>query len=65
VDDVGRRLGVSSWVAERLSEGARRYDTRTLRAALLDIGAVDVTLKSSRVSPERILERWVLSLSRA
>jgi DNA polymerase-3 subunit delta len=63
-DDIGRRLGVSSWVAERLSEGARRYDARTLRTALLGIGAVDVTLKSSRVPPERLLERWVLSLGR-
>ncbi len=64
VDDVGRRLGVSSWVAERLSEGARRYDPRLLRRALLGLGAVDVTLKSSRVPPERILERWILGLSR-
>lgn len=63
-DDIGRRLGVPSWVAERLSEGARRYDARTLRTALLRIGAVDVILKSSRVPPERILEDWVLSLRR-
>lgn len=64
-DDIGRRLGVSSWVAGRLCEGARRYDTRALRSALLGIGAVDVTLKSSRVPAERILEGWVLDLGRA
>jgi DNA polymerase-3 subunit delta len=63
-DDVGRRLGVSSWVAGRLCEGARRYDAQTLRRALLNIGAVDVALKSSRLPPERVLESWVLGLDR-
>lgn len=61
-DAVGQRLGVSSWVAGRLCEAARRYDVRTLRAALLAIAAIDVRLKSSRVPAERVLEAWVLEL---
>jgi DNA polymerase-3 subunit delta len=60
--EVAARLGVSPWVAERIAGGARRYDGATLRRALGRIAAVDVALKSSRVSGPVLIETCLLEL---
>jgi DNA polymerase-3 subunit delta len=60
--EVAGRLGVSPWVAERIAGGARRYDGATLQRALSRIAAVDVALKSSRVSGPVLIETCLLEL---
>ena len=60
--EVAARLGVSPWVAERIAGGARRYDGATLRRALARVAAVDVALKSSRVSGPVLIETCLLEL---
>jgi len=61
-EEVGRRLGMSSWVAERVCEGARRFESATLRSALAALAEMDLALKSSRLPAQAILESWLLDL---
>jgi DNA polymerase-3 subunit delta len=61
-EEVGRRLGMSSWVAERVCEGARRFESATLRSALAELAGIDLTLKSSRLPAQVVLESWLLDL---
>jgi DNA polymerase-3 subunit delta len=60
--EVASRLGVSPWVAERVTGGARRYDGATLQRALTRVAAVDVALKSTRQSGALLLETCLLEL---
>jgi len=60
--EVAGRLGVSPWVAERITGGARRYDGATLQRALTHVAAVDVALKSTRQSGAVLLETCLLEL---
>jgi DNA polymerase-3 subunit delta len=60
--DVAQALGLPAWVAERISDGARRYGAERLRAALRRLAEVDVSLKSSRLDRASLLESFVLDL---
>jgi DNA polymerase-3 subunit delta len=60
--EVVRRLGLPPWVGERLVEAARRYALAELEAAASAAAALDVGLKSSRLSPLAQLEGFLLRL---
>jgi DNA polymerase-3 subunit delta len=63
--ELARRLGLPPWVGERIRDGARRYDSATLRQAITRLAALDVTLKSSRAPARAVLEAYVVALHTA
>lgn len=60
--EVASRLGLPPWVAERIIGGFRRYGAGSARDAITRLTAVDVALKSTRVSPGALLEAYLLDL---
>jgi DNA polymerase-3 subunit delta len=61
-DEVARRLRLPPWVADRITQGARRYGPHELEAAAAGAADLDVSLKSSRRPAAILLEAFLLGL---
>ncbi|MBI3072611.1 MAG: DNA polymerase III subunit delta [Deltaproteobacteria bacterium] len=61
--EIASRLGLPPFIADKITDQARRLDERALTTMLDELFHADLAIKSSPVDPEVILERTVLSLS--
>jgi len=59
---IAETTGLKEFVARKMVERARGFSVRELEAALSGCAAVNAALKSSRVSPYRILEEATLKI---
>ncbi len=59
---VAQALGVQPFVADKLAEQAREYDTRELCAGLAAVHAADLRLKSSGLDPALVLDRLLVDI---
>ena len=50
------------WLASRIARQARGWSSANIRSAILGLLRLDLLLKTSSLSPEHLLEEWVLAV---
>jgi DNA polymerase-3 subunit delta len=63
--EIKEQIGVHPFVAQKLTEQAKRFPLELLRRGFEDFLRADLQVKSSRISPEIVLEQLLLGLADA